>query len=136
MRATISRMAFGQQSGPPASHRQVQHLLTLIEQAGHSGLRDARGALGLNQRQAGGKFTADEAAALIEQLEAEALAGPDARATDDTPAPETPAEPAEPAQPPVRKGRTLRSLPDAKLATELERRGWIVIPPAAVDPEA
>lgn len=65
-------MAFGQQSGPPATHRQMQDLLELVTGAGHEDLRDARGPLGLTQRQANGKFTRDEADALIEQLQAEA----------------------------------------------------------------
>ena len=34
-------MAFGQQSGPPASSRQVQELLALIQGAGHRDFRDA-----------------------------------------------------------------------------------------------
>ena len=35
-------MTFGKQSGPPASARQVQELLTLLQEAGHAGFRDAR----------------------------------------------------------------------------------------------
>ena len=31
-------MAFGQQAGPPATHRQVQELLELLQQAGHDGV--------------------------------------------------------------------------------------------------
>ena len=61
-------MAFGQQSGPPASGRQVKELLTLLEQAGYAGFREARGPLGFTQRQGLGKFTQDEAAELIERL--------------------------------------------------------------------
>ena len=49
-------MAFGQQSGPPASSRQVQELLALVQGAGHSDFRDARGPMGFTQRQAGGRF--------------------------------------------------------------------------------
>ena len=64
-------MAFGQQSGPPASHKQLQYLEALLRKAGHDGFRDARGPLGLTQRQAGGKFTKDEASTLIDQLLAE-----------------------------------------------------------------
>ena len=47
-------VAFGQQSGPPASGRQVQELLSLLKDAGHSDFRDARGPMGFTQRQAGG----------------------------------------------------------------------------------
>ena len=62
-------MTFGQQSGPPASPRQVQQLLALLKDAGHTDFRDARGPMGFTQRQAGGKFTRDEAAAFIDQLQ-------------------------------------------------------------------
>ena len=62
-------MAFGQPTGPPASHRQIQELLELLEAAGHSDFRDARGPMGFTQRQAGGKFTRDEADAFIATLQ-------------------------------------------------------------------
>ena len=65
-------MAFGQQSGPPATAKQVQELLSLLHEAGHADFRDARGPMGFTQRQAGGKFSRDEAAAFIEQLQHEA----------------------------------------------------------------
>src|SRR5580704_13098906 len=54
-------MAFGQQSGPPASAKQVRELLDLLKGAGHSDFRDARGPMGFTQRQAAGKFSHDEA---------------------------------------------------------------------------
>ncbi|MFT5204421.1 MAG: hypothetical protein ACI9C1_003830 [Candidatus Aldehydirespiratoraceae bacterium] len=62
-------MAFGQSTGPSASGRQVKDLLELLQNAGHDDFRDARGPMGFNQRQAGGKFTADEAAEYIDQLQ-------------------------------------------------------------------
>ncbi len=62
-------MAFGQQSGPPAPANKVRELLELLHDAGHTDFRDARGPMGFTQRQAGGKFTRDEADAFIEQLE-------------------------------------------------------------------
>jgi hypothetical protein len=62
-------MAFGQQSGPQASAKQVQELLTLLKDAGHVDFRDARGPMGFTQRQAAGKFARDEAAAFIGQLQ-------------------------------------------------------------------
>jgi hypothetical protein len=112
-------MAFGKQSGFPASARQVQELLGLLQDAGHVDFRDARGPMGFTQRQAGGKFTADEATAFIEQLQAAAEAadgeGPPAAA-----------------EPPVRLSaaeRALRQVPTGQLAAELQRRGWIVIEP-------
>jgi hypothetical protein len=71
--AILTVMAFGQQSGPPASAKDVQRLVHLLQEAGHSDLRDARGPMGFTQRQAAGKFTRDEVAAFIEQLEHEAV---------------------------------------------------------------
>jgi hypothetical protein len=114
-------MAFGQQSGPPATHRQVQDLLALVEAAGHEGFKGARHPLGLNQRQAAGKFTRDEAEALIDRLSAAADGG----------------EVVEPVEERVtaadRKRATLadqlRRVPDDLLAAELQRRGYAVIQP-------
>jgi len=62
-------MAFGQQSGPPATSKQVQDLLALLHEAGHRDFRDARGPMGFTQRQAAGKFTREEAAACIDRLQ-------------------------------------------------------------------
>jgi hypothetical protein len=131
-------MAFGQQSGPPATARQVKDLLGLLEQAGYGGFREARGPLGFTQRQGNGKFTQDEAAELIERLEAEAEAGPAAGA------PEQRSGKAEPASAPEQRAPSraatqrarlaklesqLQQVPARLLAVELERRGWILIPP-------
>ncbi|MFI5046726.1 MAG: hypothetical protein ACHQIG_06650 [Acidimicrobiia bacterium] len=112
-------MPFGQSAGPPASAKQVTQLLALLQDAGYDGFRDARGPLRLTQRQAGGKFTRDEAEALIEQLEAAVVpdGGPAA----------TPSAPAAPRA--TSAERALRSVPDALLAAELQRRGWIVVEP-------
>src|SRR2546430_13411831 len=104
-------MAFGQVSGPPASHRQVQQLLALLQDAGHRDFRDARGPMGFTQRQAGGKFTRDEAEALIEQLENGASAD---GATD---------EPVARARPSA--DAALSRVSAERLAAELQRRGWI-----------
>jgi hypothetical protein len=73
-------MAFGQVSGSPASAKQVRELLDLLQAAGHRDFRDARGPMGFTQRQAGGKFSRDEAQAYIDQLEAEAEDSPPASA--------------------------------------------------------
>lgn len=110
------RMAFGQSTGRPATGRQVNELLELLNQAGHTDFRDARGPMGFTQRQAGGKFTADEADAFIDQLneEAEGSATPPAAA---------------PAAKLTAADRALRNVPDAALAAELQRRGWIVVEP-------
>jgi hypothetical protein len=113
-------MAFGQQSGPPATARQVQHLTSLILAAGHTDFRDARGSLGLTQRQAGGRFTRDEADALIAQLEAEADEG--GEASDSVSPPVIDRREAE-------RVAVLRGMPSDLLAAELQRRGWAVMEP-------
>ena len=101
-------MSFGQPSGPPATARQLRDLTALVESAGHTGFRDARGPLGLTQRQAGGRFTRDEAEELIARLEAEAEAEAEAIATpepdDRESGPTTPAgaPTGPPARPPAR----------------------------------
>ncbi|MCU1497687.1 MAG: hypothetical protein JWM47_1640 [Acidimicrobiales bacterium] len=163
-------MAFGQQQGRPASARQLKTLEALLRDAGYAGFRDARGPLRLTQRQGGGKFTTDEADALIEQLEAESEAS--AATEDGTEG--TPARSSEPEPPPARAGGraqpvpraatgvtkatgvatggatsderrearqafAVRDLPAKILARELEKRGWILIPPedlTASDPTA
>lgn len=109
-------MSFGQASGPPATAKQVRELLTLLEAAGHADFRDARGPMGFTQRQAGGKFTRDEAQAFIDELEQAAF--------------ETEAPPPPPiARPKVVAAsspaeRALRSSTDDQLVAELRRRGW------------
>lgn len=124
-------MAFGQQAGPPATHRQVNELLDLLQQAGHTDFRDARGPMGFTQRQAGGKFTRDEADAFIEQLQAEV----DESETDEAPAAvpkvtaATAPRPAANAPRLTAADRTLRAFPAEQLAAELQRRGWIVVEP-------
>lgn len=115
-------MAFGQQSGSPASAKQVEYLLTLLKKAGHTSFRDARGAMGFTQRQGGGKFTRDEASALIDQLlESEP-------AVDEPPAPAPTPNPT-PTPTPPKTARTIRDIPAEALAAELERRGWVVTAP-------
>jgi hypothetical protein len=111
----MGSMPFGQQPGPPASHRQVNELLGLLHQAGHADFRDARGPLRFTQRQAGGRFTRDEAAAFITQLQ---------EAADEAP-------PTAEAAPPRLSSveQTLRRVSDSQLAAELQRRGWIVSEP-------
>jgi hypothetical protein len=109
-------MAFGQQSGPPASHKQVQELLTLLKEAGHADFRDARGPMGFTQRQAGGKFARDEAAAFIDQLHG-------AESSDGT------TELAAPTWRQSTQEQMMRRLPSEQLADELRRRGWTAIEP-------
>lgn len=100
-------MAFGQASGPPASHKDVQRLEELLAQAGFASFREARHPYGLTQRQAAGKFTRDEALALIERLEGEATFAAPAPADE----------------------LALAATPDDALVAELELRGWTCIPP-------
>ena len=108
-------MAFGQQSGPPASARQVQDLLVLLKDAGHTDFRDARGPMGFTQRQAAGKFTRDEVVAFIERLQ---------RSGDDGDGPVAP-----PVWRLAGQEQLLRRLPSDQLAVELRRRGWTVVEP-------
>lgn len=110
-------MAFGQQTGPSASHRQLQDLLELLQDAGHTGFRDARGVMGFSQRQAGGKFTQDEAEAYLEQLRGDGGEG------DGSPEPMASKPRLSTAE------RALRGMRAEDLAAELQRRGWVVMEP-------
>jgi hypothetical protein len=108
-------MAFGQQSGPPASAKQVRELLALLKDAGHSDFRDARGPMGFTQRQAAGKFARDEAAAFIGQLL-------DAEPDGSHPV-------AVPAWRQSAQEQMLSCMASEQLATGLRRRGWTAIEP-------
>jgi len=133
-------MSFGQPAGPPATARQLRDLTALVESAGHTGFRDARGPLGLTQRQAGGRFTRDEAEDLIARLEAEADDSSSATPGPDDPTPAsthlaTTTAPARSAQPPAASrrqslARQLERVPEDLLVDELRRRGWSVTPPS------
>jgi hypothetical protein len=117
-------MAFGQPRGYPASPKQLSRLEDLLLAAGHTDFRDARGPLGLTQRQAGGKFTRDEADELIAVLEAEAEGVVEGGVSPEAAAPEHP----------VNRRRTsppsaLARVPAEDLAAELQRRGWVVMEP-------
>jgi hypothetical protein len=111
-------MPFGQASGPPATTKQVQQLLTLLQAAGHADFRDARGPMGFTQRQAAGRMTRDEADAFIDQLEADA---------EDRAAPFVTPSTGRPSAAQHALGR----LPSEQLAAELQRRGWLVIEPSS-----
>ena len=111
-------MTFGKPSGPPASRRRVDELLQLLQAAGHTDFRDARGPMGFTQRQANGKFTIDEADAFIAALEeAEHTGAAPDLAVDRKPARMS------------RDERVARELPTELLAAELQRRGWAVLEP-------
>ncbi len=137
-------MAFGQSLGPPAGQRQVNRLLELLNESGHSDFRDARGPLDLTQRQAAGKFTRDEADALIELLETEleqqrpdasdACSSPEVHgsteiASSTTATPPAPRRISRDERRAKEAQRTLRDVSDEVLATELQRRGWVVMEP-------
>jgi len=110
-------MAFGQ-SGPPASPKQIAYLEALVEKAGFASFRDARRPMGLTQRQAGGKFTKQEASELIDRLVNGEIAPP--------PDAETAAADEKSAH---AQSVLLRGMPAQLLADELLRRGWTVTEP-------
>ena len=110
-------MAFGQSAGPPATHKQMDELLALVMEAGFQDFREARYQMDFTQRQAGGKFSRDEADEYIamlqerSEIEGESIAPVQA-------APKLSAN-----------ERAIRKFSDAELAAELQRRGWIVAEP-------
>ena len=139
-------MAFGQPAGPPAPAKRVQHLLSLLQAAGHRDFRDARGPMGFTQRQAAGKFTRDEVEEFIEQLEQEADSSSAGEPPVDTaPAPSAPIPRTAPltaagagraaagtstSRDTLSKAeQALRKIPSSMLAAELQRRGWVVMEP-------
>ena len=108
-------MAFGQQQGPPAKARQVQELLVLLQEAGHSDFRDARGPMGFTQRQAGGRFTRTEVEELLERLQ---NPDPDTQTTNEVPIWRRSVQ-----------DDVLGQISAERLAIELRRRGWSVVEP-------
>ena len=108
-------MAFGQQQGPPAKARQVQELLVLLQEAGHSDFRDARGPMGFTQRQAGGRFTRTEVEELLERLQ---NPDPDTETTNEVPIWRRSVQ-----------DDVLGQISAERLAIELRRRGWSVVEP-------
>ncbi len=132
-------MAFGQSTGPAATGRQLRELLELLEAAGHSDFRDARGPMGFTQRQAGGKFTTSEADGFIERLEIEIHGDGPPAGSHSPPPSRSPGPASAQASPRAAHGRrpatppadiaALSDVPVEELAAELQRRGWIVIEP-------
>jgi hypothetical protein len=121
-------MAFGQAAGPPAPARQVEALATMLEERGFDSFKEARHPFGLNQRNAAGKFTVDEAKELLERLEADAEAGE----TGPPPPPSLGNPKVEAkidAKRRAREEEVARKIDPGVLADELTRRGWCVIPP-------
>jgi hypothetical protein len=115
-------MSFGS-TAPPASAKQVAYLLSLVKNAGHDGFRDARGPLGLTQRQSAGKFSRVEASTLIDLLVNGEEGG-------DVPPHAAPTGEVISATQRLALDRAelLRGMPADLLAAELERRGWGVTP--------
>jgi hypothetical protein len=89
-------------------------MLTLLHDLGHTDFRDARGPMGFTQRQAAGKFTRDEADAVIDRLQEAEFEG-------------SAAVVAAPAKRLSAAEQAMRRIPDDQLATELRRRGWTVV---------
>ncbi|MGD9704715.1 MAG: hypothetical protein AB7Q42_20670 [Acidimicrobiia bacterium] len=117
-------MSFGQ-SAPSASAKQIAYLLSLVKQAGHDGFRDARGPLGLTQRQAAGKFSKAEASTLIDLLVNGTEGGPD----EGPPAAINGERISATDRLALDRADLLRGMPAELLAGELERRGWSVTAP-------
>lgn len=90
--------------------------------------------MGFTQRQAGGKFTRDEADEFIDTLESaahEAEVGssvPAEAGSASVPASPSPASRA-PRPSDLSTDRALRDIASDRLAAELQRRGWAVIEP-------
>lgn len=130
-------MAFGQASGSPATHSQLRELTELLQAAGHSDFKDARGPMGFTQRQANGKFTRDEADEFIAALQEAAHESnePDAAPIRE-PARPMRAQPKRAQPKPVQRASSkpsaaspLAAFSDEQLAAELQGRGWVVMEP-------
>ena len=107
-------MAFGQASGPPATHKQLDELLELLMEVGFESFKEARYPMDFTQRQAAGKFTRDEADEYIEKLQ------------EQTEMESGSIAPVEKVKKPSPTEQALRKYPAEDLAAELQRRGWIV----------
>jgi len=95
----------------------MNDLIALLQNAGHTDFRDARGPMGFTQRQAAGKFTRDEAQQFIDRLE---------EAENERVAPSAPR--LQIVKPPE-SSPALQNVPSEDLAAELRRRGWRVSEP-------
>ncbi len=107
----------------------MRELLDLLAAAGHSDFRDARGPMGFNQRQAGGKFTRDEAQAFIDQLEQEAYAQESSPPPPrPQPQPRAVAKTAPSTRVAAPRPSPLQSSSDEELLAEVRRRGLTLDP--------
>jgi hypothetical protein len=121
-------MSFGQQSGPPASQKQVAYLLSLLVAEGYD-FATGRHHYGLTQRQSNGKFTVGEASEMIDRLVAKAEGTDGGGDTAPTLFDDPKAIKAQ-QRIDAERSTVLRGIPAEVLADELERRGWAVIPPS------
>ena len=90
-------------------------MLTLLQDAGHTDFRDARGPMGFTQRQAAGKFTRTK----------RRRSSPSSRRPSRRARPACPRTPTEVSA----SEQVLRRMPAEQLAAELQRRGWVVVQP-------
>lgn len=97
--------------------------MLLLNAAGHTDFRDARGPMGFTQRQANGKFTRDEADTFIAQLHEWAEIAEAANAVPQA------VEPSAPKSKITAAERSLKKVPSEVLAAELQSRGWVVLEP-------
>jgi hypothetical protein len=112
-------------AGPPASPKQVSYLLALVRKVGHATFADARGPLGLSQKQSRGKFTVQEASELIDRL----LQDPTGESFDAVEIVRTRKDEIAEQKRLADQGRIVRGLPADLLADELRLRGWTVQEP-------
>lgn len=110
-------MAFGQAAGPPATHKQIDELLGLLMDAGFESFKEARYPMDFSQRQAGGKFTRDEADQFIEKMQERSEIEQESIVA------------VMQANKPSLANTALQKFPAEELAAELQRRGWIVAEP-------
>jgi len=122
-------MAFGQSAGPAATHRQVKDLLELLQNIGYDDFRDARGPMGFSQRQAGGKFTAEEATELIDELQAAEYEAEQGEPPKPAPKKKAAAKPTVSAEVLSDMERAVRTASTKSLVLEVRRRGWTVTKP-------
>ncbi|CAN5519780.1 hypothetical protein BH10ACT2_BH10ACT2_05950 [soil metagenome] len=116
-------------SGPPASQKQVAYLASLLEKAGYASFREARHPFGLSQRQAGGKFSIQEASQLIDQLLNSDISPDNPPAAGGDIANEVGIDAAN-EKIRATQATMLRGVPADLLSDELMRRGWSVRGPA------
>jgi hypothetical protein len=109
-------MGFADQE-PPASAKQIAYVQSLLRKAGYDDFRTARTEYRLTQRQARGKFTRNEASALIDRLTSTDEDNPTLSITE------------EPDSMTSAQALLVRGFPADVLADELRRRGWSVNAP-------